>query len=79
MLFPKPIQAIRQRLNQLEVSNLQTAELICRIIPGRCPFERTLQFGRYYLQIPALCKLNPFYEQCLLLRCKALIYLDRQE
>ncbi len=68
-------RALPTPIAQFHIRDRRTATLICRLIPGRCPFERSLQWRNYRWQIPALCQLNPFYEQCLQLRCKALLYL----
>ncbi|MBW4692444.1 MAG: Mo-dependent nitrogenase C-terminal domain-containing protein [Lyngbya sp. HA4199-MV5] len=71
-----PLQPIRQWLDAIEVQNPATANLLCRVIPSRCPFERTVKlFDRTLFSIPPLCKLNPFYEQVVGLRFRALCYL----
>lgn len=67
---------IGQRIEGIEVRDAKLARLLCRLIPARCPFERTVQlFGHTLLQIPPLCKLNPFYEQLMVLRFRALSFL----
>lgn len=71
-----PLQPIRQWLTNLELSDRRMARSLCLIIPARCPFERTVQlFGRTLLSIPPLCKLNPFYDELVILRFRALCYL----
>ncbi|EKQ66804.1 Mo-dependent nitrogenase-like protein [Leptolyngbyaceae cyanobacterium JSC-12] len=71
-----PLHTVRLWLNQLEISHSAIAWLLCRIIPAQCPFERKVQFlGRTIIQIPPLCKLNPFYEEVVGLRFRALCYL----
>lgn len=63
-------------LNQINLNDPQTARLICRLIPNNCPFERDVfLLGRKIGHIPALCKLNPLYEQFIELRFKALTFL----
>lgn len=63
-------------LNQINLNDPQTARLICRLIPNTCPFERDVfLLGRKIGHIPALCKLNPLYEQFVELRFKALTFL----
>jgi Mo-dependent nitrogenase C-terminus len=63
-------------LNQVEISNPKTARLICELIPSQCPFERDVcLLGRKLFHIPALCKLNPLYEQFVELRFRALVFL----
>lgn len=65
-----------QWLDAIEVHDAGLAQLLCKIIPARCPFERNLKlFGRTVLHIPPLCKLNPFYEQVVALRFRCLSYL----
>ncbi len=70
------LQPIAQKLDEIEIRNAQTAHFVCRLIPSQCPFERDIRcFGRVLLHIPPMCKLNPFYEQLVGLRFKALCYL----
>ncbi|MBF2048613.1 MAG: Mo-dependent nitrogenase C-terminal domain-containing protein [Elainella sp. C42_A2020_010] len=70
------LQPLRQWLNQLEIGNADIAQLICRVVPAQCPFERNLQFrGRTIMRIPPLCKLNPLYDEVVGLRFRALCYL----
>jgi Mo-dependent nitrogenase C-terminus len=71
-----PLQSIRDWLDQLQVSDSKTAHRLARLIPAQCPFERDLKiFGRTLAHIPPLCKLNPFYDQFVGLRFRALCYL----
>lgn len=70
------LQPIRQWLESLKIDNYQLARWVCTIIPASCPFEREIKFcDRTIIYIPPLCKLNPFYEQLVELRFKALTYL----
>jgi hypothetical protein len=70
------LQPITQRLEAIEICSPETAHFFCRLIPSQCPFERDIRcFGRVLLHIPPMCKLNPFYEQLVGLRFKALCYL----
>ena len=67
---------LKQRLANLEIKEEQTARRIVKLIPAQCPFARKIEvFGRTILQIPPLCKLNPFYEQLVELRFRALCFL----
>lgn len=83
MLNPTPnkftaflLQPIAKKLDAIEIHKAETAHFFCRLIPAQCPFERDLRcFGRTLLHIPPMCKLNPFYEQLVGLRFKALCYL----
>ena len=71
-----PLQPIYDWLDQLQVSDSKTAHWIAKLIPAQCPFERDLKlFGRTLAHIPPLCKLNPFYDQFVGLRFRALCYL----
>jgi hypothetical protein len=55
------------------------ARFLARVIPAQCPFERDIIiFGRKVGHIPPLCKLNPFYEQLVGLRFRALCFLADQ-
>lgn len=66
----------RQWLNTLEVNNPKKAHFLCQLIPAQCPFEREVTlFGRTLFRIPAMCKLNPLYEEVVGLRFRALCYL----
>lgn len=70
------LKPIRRRLEQLEVRNPKTARWIAKLIPAQCPFERDVKFrGRTIAHIPPLCKLNPLYEELVMLRFRALCYL----
>lgn len=77
---PKPsfdiLRSLRQWLNQIEVSNPKLAHRLCKLIPAQCPFERDVKFfGHTLFHIPPLCKLNPVYEEVVVLRFRALCYL----
>jgi hypothetical protein len=70
------LQPVRQRLESLEIKNSRSARLLCQIIPAQCPFARSITFcGRTVFRLPPLCKLNPLYEQLMVLRFKSLSYL----
>jgi len=73
------LQTVRIWLDAIEVRNSTVAQLLCRLIPPACPFERELKlFGRSLFQLPPLCKLNPLYEQLLGLRFRALCFLANE-
>lgn len=75
----KPLQPVRQWLDHMDVSDRKMARTIASIIPAQCPFERTFKLGgRTVLHIPPLCKLNPFYDELVGLRFRALCYLADQ-
>lgn len=70
------LRPIRQLLTNTKINNPKFARLLCRLIPAQCPFERDINlFGRTLFHIPAMCKLNPFYEEFVMLRFRALSYL----
>ena len=67
---------ISQWLEGVEVRDANLAKSLCQLIPASCPFARTIGvFGHTVLRIPPLCKLNPFYEQLMALRFRALLFL----
>ncbi|MEM7759081.1 MAG: Mo-dependent nitrogenase C-terminal domain-containing protein [Cyanobacteria bacterium P01_G01_bin.67] len=73
------IDLVRHQLESIEISNPKLARFICKLIPASCPFEREIKLlQQTILRIPPLCKLNPFYEQLVILRFKSLIYLADQ-
>lgn len=72
----KLLQPLRQWLDKIEIHDPTIARFIANLIPAQCPFERDLMlFGRKVAHIPPLCKLNPFYEQLVGLRFRALCFL----
>lgn len=71
-----PFQPVRHYLDQIQVSDPRYAHLICHLIPPQCPFERdVIFFQRKIMHIPALCKLNPFFDEVVALRFRALTFL----
>lgn len=81
--FPKVsfnfLQPLRQWLDKIEIHDPETARFLSKMIPAQCPFERDIiLFGRKVGHIPPLCKLNPFYEQLVSLRFRALCFLVDQ-
>ncbi|HLP89792.1 MAG TPA: Mo-dependent nitrogenase C-terminal domain-containing protein [Nostocaceae cyanobacterium] len=70
------LQPIRHWLESIEIHDRKFAHFLCKAIPAQCPFERNIiVFGYTLLHIPPMCKLNPFYEQVVGLRFRALCYL----
>jgi hypothetical protein len=65
----------QQWLETIEVITPGQAHFLCKFIPAQCPFERDVQLGAWQLHIPPLCKLNPFYDQFVILRFRALTFL----
>lgn len=73
------LRFLQQWIDDLEIREEQIARQIVRLIPAQCPFAREVRlFGRVILRIPALCKLNPLYEQLMGLRFRALCFLADQ-
>ncbi|MBZ8178676.1 Mo-dependent nitrogenase C-terminal domain-containing protein [Oscillatoria salina] len=71
-----PLKPLRQWLDNLKVDNPKFARRLCKLIPSQCPFEREVKlFGRPIFHIPPMCKLNPLYEELMMLRFRALCYL----
>ena len=69
-------QALRQRLDRVQVSSPKLAHRLCQLIPAQCPFERDITvFGRTLFHIPPMCKLNPLYDEVVALRFRALCFL----
>lgn len=75
------LTAVRRWIDRLEVRSPRFAHLICRLIPCTCPFESRFTLLGQAFYVPPLCKLNPFYQEILALRLRALTYLadDRGE
>jgi hypothetical protein len=70
------LSPVRRWLDGIPIKNAKIAELICNLIPQNCPFERDIVFFGYTLfHIPALCKINPLYDQAVGLRFRALSFL----
>jgi hypothetical protein len=71
-----PLNRLRSWLDQIQMNNAEFAHFLCKNIPAQCPFERDVKIGKFTLfHIPPLCKLNPFYEELVSLRFRALCYL----
>jgi hypothetical protein len=70
---------LQAQLDHIEITSPKMAQLICQIVPDRCPFERKISLFGYYVQIPALCKFNPFYRQLIHLRLRSLAYLHSDD
>ncbi|MEH1873317.1 Mo-dependent nitrogenase C-terminal domain-containing protein [Nostoc sp.] len=70
------LQPLRQRLENIQISDRQLAHRLCKLIPSQCPFERDVKlFGKTLFHIPPMCKLNPLYEEVVGLRFRAMCYL----
>lgn len=70
------LKVMRDRVDEMEIRDRQLAEFLYKAIPAQCPFARDIVlFGRKIGQIPPMCKLNPFYDQLMGLRFRAMCYL----
>lgn len=70
------LQPVKNWLDGWEVHDPRVARFVCKMIPPQCPFERdVVLFGRKIVHIPAMCKINPLYEQLVGMRFRALCYL----
>ncbi|MGD1898957.1 MAG: Mo-dependent nitrogenase C-terminal domain-containing protein [Phormidesmis sp.] len=77
--FVHPLAFIRRWINQIEVTNVQTAQRICRLIPNTCSTGYTLSFfGRTWLHMPSPCELNPLADELVDLRFRAADFLYEQ-
>lgn len=80
-LRPQPhhknvLQPVKDWLDGWEVHDPRVAHFVCKMIPSQCPFERDIVlFGRKIVHIPAMCQINPLYEQLVGMRFRALCYL----
>ena len=73
------LKPLRRWLNHIEVNNPKLAHWVCQLIPAQCPLHRQIKlFGHTLISIPPLCKLNPFYEEIMTLRFRAISYLADQ-
>lgn len=71
---------IKNVLGNLDINNNTQAAIVRTLVPSTCPFARTIVLGKYKLVIPPLCKINPLYEELMMLRFKADCYIaDMQE
>ncbi|MDY6803907.1 MAG: Mo-dependent nitrogenase C-terminal domain-containing protein [Cyanobacteriota bacterium] len=67
---------VKDWLDGWDIHDPKVAHMVCKLVPPQCPFERDIViFGRKVAHIPAMCKLNPLYEQLVGLRFRALSYL----
>ena len=69
------LKPVRYWIDQVQVANPRTAHIICRVIPSHCPFERDIALFGTTIHIPALCRINPVYDEVVSLRLRALTYL----
>ncbi|MBE9222802.1 Mo-dependent nitrogenase C-terminal domain-containing protein [Cyanobacterium stanieri LEGE 03274] len=72
-----PLAIIKEKLGSWEIKEKKTAKRVVNLIPSQCPFARDVYlFNQKILTIPPLCKINPFYEDLMMLRFRALCFLS---
>jgi hypothetical protein len=70
------VEPVRGWLDAVKICDPEAARLLYKLIPGQCPFERDVSmFGRKLFHVPPMCKLNPFYDQLVGIRFRAMCYL----
>ncbi len=73
---PDLLNPVREWLDSMDISDRRLARFFCKAIPAQCPFERDVRlFGRKIIHIPAMCQINPLYDQLVGLRFRAMSYL----
>ena len=76
----KPLDPLKQWLDDLDPRDERISSFIVQLIPSQCPFERDIiLFGRKLVHVPAMCKINPLYEQLIALRFRCLGHLSMDE
>ncbi|MDB4617010.1 TerB family tellurite resistance protein, partial [Synechococcus sp. AH-551-E11] len=76
----KPLDPLKQWLDDLDPCDERISSFIVHLIPSQCPFERDIiLFGRKLVHVPAMCKINPLYEQLVALRFRCLVHLSMDE
>lgn len=53
-------------------------KLIVKVVPDDCPFARKFKVFNQSVKLPPLCKLNPWYDNIMALRFRALCLLEKQ-
>lgn len=72
-----PLKIVKEKLENWQIKEKTTATKIVNLIPSQCPFARDIYlFNKKLFTIPPLCKLNPFYEDLMMLRFRALCFLS---
>lgn len=73
---PCVLEPVKEWLDHMDIRDSRLANLICRAVPAQCPFERDVYlFGRKIMHIPAMCEINPLFDQLVGLRFRSLSYL----
>ncbi len=75
-----PLDSVKEWLDAFDPCDERIASFIVQLIPPQCPFERDiLLFGLKLVHIPALCKVNPLFDQLVALRFRCLGHLTLEE
>jgi len=70
------LKPVKEWLDHIDIHDSRLANLICKAVPAQCPFERdVVLFGHKIMHIPAMCEINPLYDQLVGLRFRSLCYL----
>jgi tellurite resistance protein len=70
------LDPLKAWLDGLDIKDSKIARFLCKAIPAQCPFERDIfLFGRKIVHIPAMCQINPLYDQLVYLRFRSLTFL----
>ncbi|WP_088891454.1 Mo-dependent nitrogenase C-terminal domain-containing protein [Leptolyngbya ohadii] len=69
------LNPIRHSIDRLQIQSPRIAHIVCRLIPCTCPFEHHFTLFGNSFHTPPLCELNPFYNEFVSLRFRALSYL----
>jgi tellurite resistance protein len=73
---PNLLEPVKEWLDHMDIHDSRLANLICKVVPAQCPFERDIVlFGKKLMHIPAMCEINPLYDQLVGLRFRSLSYL----
>lgn len=73
---PDLLNPVKEWLDRLDIHDKRLARFLCKAIPAQCPFERDVTlFGRKIMHIPAMCQINPLYDQLVGLRFRSMNYL----
>jgi len=73
---PNVLKPVKEWLDHMDIHDSRLANLICKVVPAQCPFERDIVlFGKKIMHIPAMCEINPLYDQLVGLRFRSLSYL----
>lgn len=73
---PDILEPVKNWLDHIEIKDPRVARFMCKMIPSQCPFERDVKiFGKKIVHIPAMCEINPLYDQLIGLRFRSLSYL----